>query len=96
MKNRLAFVPNIEATAPSDGARPTTILGSRIRAALGDLLNRMRLPGAIQPMCYSDPVTGDLIDVGVYARFTKVSINGRDYYFDRITGQFDGTGMGCA
>ena len=68
---------------------------SDIRARLGGLLNRMGVPGAIQPFEVHDGVTGQHIKVTVSSRFTVIQVNGRDYYFYRLTGRFDGTGMGC-
>ena len=44
---------------------------------------------------YDDIVTGGVIEVKVGSLFTRLSVNGRDYYFDRITGRFAGTGQGC-
>jgi len=66
-----------------------------MREALGRLFNRLHIPGSIAPMNYKDIVTGDAIDVTVSPLFVRLSINGRDYYFDRFNGRFDGTGMGC-
>ena len=62
---------------------------------LGWLMERLGVPGAIQPFEMQDELTGQHIKVTVSARFTVVQVNGRDYYFYRYTGHFDGTGMGC-
>ena len=66
---------------------------SRMREAMGGALNRVKAPGAVQPLAYEDPVTGDHIGVSVDSLFTVLSVNGRDYYFNRLSGEFDGTGM---
>ena len=58
--------------------------------------DRLRLPGAVRPCEIEDPVTGDRISISVGPRFTRLAVNGRDYYFERVTGTFDGTGSGCA
>jgi len=39
-----------------------------------------------------DRVTGQEIKLTVGDLFVRLSIDGRDYYFDRFTGKFDGTG----
>jgi hypothetical protein len=39
-----------------------------------------------------DRLAGQRISATVGELFVCVSVNGRDYYFDRITGRFDGTG----
>lgn len=62
---------------------------------LARLLNRAGVPGAIQPMSYHDNLTGQQIDVRVGMLFTVLTVNEHDYYFDRMTGRFDGTGSGC-
>ena len=54
-----------------------------------------RSPGVIQTFSFNDALTGNMIIVSVGDRFTRLTINGRDYYVDRITGRFAGTGMGC-
>jgi hypothetical protein len=43
-----------------------------------------------------DGVTGQKVAVSVGDLFVRLSIDGRDYYFDRLTGRFDGTGLGCS
>jgi hypothetical protein len=68
----------------------------RVRQWFGRLLNNFGLPGAIRSMDYQDIVTGNHVAVSIGSLFVRVSINGRDYYFDRVTGKFDGTGTGCS
>ena len=46
--------------------------------------------GFIQPFAYEDPETGDRIAISVSDFYTKLSVNGRDYFFIRETGKFDG------
>jgi hypothetical protein len=43
-------------------------------------------------MEFEDKLAGQRISTSVGELFVCVSVNGRDYYFDRITGRFDGTG----
>ena len=66
---------------------------SRARDAVGRLLNLFKLPAFIRPMKYNDPVTGNDIEITISPTFTRVNVNGRDYYFNRLTGAFDGTGQ---
>ena len=68
---------------------------TRLREWFGRVLNRRRVAGFVQPLEYRDPVTGDSIEVRISPFFTRLSVNGRDYYFARLTGKFDGTGQGC-
>jgi hypothetical protein len=72
------------------------ILKSRARQWAGRILTRVGVPGAIKPMETIDGVTGQKVAVSVGDLFVRLSIDGRDYYFDRLTGRFDGTGLGCS
>ena len=66
-----------------------------MRTVTGRLLGRLGVPGAIRPVEINDQVTGLTIKVTVSPRFTMIKIDGRDFYFERLTGRFDGTGSGC-
>ena len=77
------------------GAGRLLIWRSRFKEWFYRLLNRVGAPGAIQEAAIDDPLTGQNIRVHVGLFFTRVSVNGRDYYFHRLTGKFDGTGSGC-
>lgn len=41
---------------------------------------------AIKPFEYADTETGDRIAISVSARYSKLTINDREYYFTRETG----------
>jgi hypothetical protein len=45
----------------------------------------------IRPIEFVDEVTGDKISVSVSDRYSKISVNQREYYFKRENGEFDGT-----
>jgi hypothetical protein len=75
------------------GASAGEILSSRIRRWFGRALNLVKIPGAIQSVEIDDSVAGHHIAVMVGDLFIRLSVNGRDYYFNRLTGRFDGTGM---
>jgi hypothetical protein len=74
------------------GATWLQVLSGRLTRWLGRALNRLGLPGAVRSMTLTDKLAGQHIAVSVGDLFVCVSVNGRDYYFDRITGRFDGTG----
>ncbi len=71
------------------------IYKSRIREAVIMTLDFLRIPAPLRTVEIDDPVTGDVIRIRATGLFTTITINGRDYYFDRLTGRFDGTGLGC-
>lgn len=65
----------------------------RLRTSVGRLLQRLLVPGLVRPMEMFDPVTGIRLAIVTSPHFTKITVNGREYYFDRLTGRFDGTGQ---
>ena len=47
----------------------------------------------IQDIEINDEATGQHVVVKTGKKFTKLSVDGRDYFFDRLSGEFTGTGM---
>jgi len=88
----IAFPRSGGGRPPASNASLLQILKARAKASAGALLNRIRVPGMIVPMEIVDSVTGQTINIIVNSRFTLVRVNDRDYYFDRLSGRFDGTG----
>ena len=68
----------------------------RAQLWIGALAKRHHIPGIVQPVLVEDEVTGQRLAISVGPLLTCISVDGRDYYFDRFTGRFDGTGSGCA
>lgn len=64
----------------------------RARRVIAVLMHRFGCPGFVRPMEIHDPVTRDTFTVRQNATYTVITLNGRDYYFDRVSGEFDGTG----
>jgi hypothetical protein len=92
IRNIIAF-PAHRTTRPArGGATFIQIIVARCKRSLGIGLNKIGVPGLIKPMSLKDETTGQNIDVSVGDLFVCLSVNGRDYYFDRLTGNFDGTG----
>ena len=67
----------------------------RLFAGICVLATRLGMPGFVKNLDLVDEVTGQIISIRVESLFTMLSVNGRDYYFRRLTGKLDGTGMGC-
>ncbi len=58
----------------------------------GRILQWLRIPGFVRPFKYRDE-TGDMeLGVRTSPRYTVVSINGKELFFRRETGTFDGSG----
>jgi hypothetical protein len=65
---------------------------SRIQESIGRILSLARAPGDIQDMHVTDPLTGHEVALSVGDFFVRLTVDGCDYYFDRLTGRFHGTG----
>lgn len=59
---------------------------------LGRLLSWMRVPGFVQSFKYEDAKTGQRVEIRLSPRYTILSIDGKEFFFRRETGAFDGTG----
>lgn len=90
--NVVGFPSERVSHAPRDGASIIDVLRSRVRMGFGRLLNGIGVPAAIQPVEFTDETTKQHVAVAVDDLFVRLSVDGRDYYFDRLTGRFDGTG----
>ena len=89
----------IPFSSPAPAKMGSTLLDRlalRVRRLLGKTLNRAGAPGAVEEIDIEDPVTGNRVTIGVSGLYTRISLNGRDYFFRRISGRYDGTGQGCA
>lgn len=80
----------------TNGANTRQILWSRLSVLVGRFLKRIGVPGAVRDSDIEDSAIGYRIQVRTGPLFTRININGRDYFFCRYTGRFDGTGSGCA
>jgi hypothetical protein len=87
-------LPRQEAPA-KDGASTLQIYFGRIREWIGRLFNMLGAPGAVGPTEIVDQLTNRHIRITVGSLFTKISVDGRDYFFNRMSGRYDGSGSGC-
>lgn len=60
---------------------------------IGKLLQLVRAPGFVRPVEYTDPNTGQRVTVRTSPRYTVVTLDSLELYFDRESGRFDGAGM---
>src|SRR5437773_381498 len=80
--------------AKADASRWQTLV-ARVRGAIGHAMTRLGVGGLVHDLDYTDKVTGRHLEIRVGDMFTRISVDGRDYYFRRLTGKFDGTGTNC-
>jgi hypothetical protein len=86
--------PQVGVPAES-GATWCQRIMSRAIEVCGVIAGKLGLPGAVRDAVIEDEATGQHVQVRVGRLFTRISVDGRDYYFNRFTGRFDGTGSGC-
>lgn len=84
--------PRGEGMPSANGASGLLILRNRVKDQITRLFDRIGWPGAVRPARHVDPLTGQTVEVRVVRCSTVISVNGRDYCFDRLTGRFLGTG----
>ncbi len=60
---------------------------------LGRILQALQRPGLVRPTAYEDPETHEVVFVvKTSPRYTTIIAGGREYYFLRENGKFDGIG----
>jgi hypothetical protein len=90
--NVVALRPRLALRSAETGATLWQRFRGRLIGALGAALNRLAMPGAIRNAEIEDELTGQKLSVQVSPYFVRITVDGRDYYFNRFTGKFDGTG----
>jgi hypothetical protein len=59
--------------------------------AAGWTMNRVHSPARLKPFEYVDPDTDETVYLYTDKRLSVLCVGERRYYFDRISGRFDGT-----
>ena len=88
----LVRLDSVSRHPPWATATRLDIARGRVRMFFGWCLGWLAIPVAVRDTDIQDEVTGDHASVRVGPLLTVLSVNGRDYYFERITGRFDGSG----
>ena len=91
----IAHFPN-RAHCSAENASRLDILRGRIRRFVGKILARVQLPGMVASTKITDSFSGQKLEIKVGLICTRISVNGRDYYFSRFSGKLSGTGSGCS
>lgn len=61
-----------------------------ILGTIGGAMNALRSPARLRPFEYVDPVTDETLYLYTDRRLSVLCIGDRRFYFDRLTGRFDG------
>ena len=80
----------------------TPLIGSRrsiwrgavsvARGKIGTILERLGAAARIKEFEYVDPSTDAIVYLSTGARYSVLHVGAKMFFFDRVTGQFDGTG----
>jgi hypothetical protein len=65
---------------------------SAVIHAVGGVLEHISAPARIREFEYINPDTNEMIYLSTGARYSVLHVGGKRLFFDRVTGQFDGTG----
>src|SRR5262245_59172746 len=88
------YLPSFSCAA--DDVSYSDMLQGEARRLFGHLLNRLQIPGTVRNYKIADPTNNQIITISVGDSFTRISVNGSDYYFNRLTGKYEGRGTGCS
>jgi hypothetical protein len=91
--NAILRFPSHDHCSVENASRLDTLKG-RIRQFIGKILSRV--PGLLASTTINDPLSGQRLEIKVGTIYTRISVNGRDYYFSRLSGKFNETGSGCS
>ena len=64
-----------------------------MHGAIGAGLEKLHAPGMIREFEAVDPTTDETIYLSTGARYSVLHIGAKSFFFDRVTGRFDGTGQ---
>lgn len=63
-----------------------------LRKMAGRILERLHAPARLREFEYIDPITNETVYLSTGTRYSVFCVGSKRYFFDRLTGRFDGTG----
>ncbi len=63
-----------------------------LRHSVGFGLELLHAPARIREFEHIDPITNEIVYLSTGARYSVLHVGAKRLFFDRVTGQFDGTG----
>ena len=70
----------------------TSVVAGWLRKTAGRILERLHAPARLREFEYIDPITNETIYLSTGTRYSVLAVGNKRYFFDRLTGRFDGTG----
>jgi len=64
-----------------------------LKKIIGWGLERAKTPALVKEFEFIDPLTDETIYLSTGKTYTTLSVGGRQFYFDRLTGSLDGVGL---
>lgn|ERR1700690_570700 len=62
------------------------------RQNIGRVLETLHAPAKIREFENVDPITNEIVYLSTGARYSVLHVGSKRFFFDRLTGRFDGTG----
>lgn len=59
---------------------------------IGQLIEKMKIPGFVRPFRHYDSETGMVVEIKTSPRYTTLIVGGKEFFFIRETGKYDGFG----
>jgi hypothetical protein len=56
------------------------------------MFEKLHYAAKIKEFEYVDPITNEAVYLSTGARYAVLHVGGKQFFFDRVTGRFDGTG----
>lgn len=69
-----------------------SLVHAKARQIHGFMLESIHAPARIREFEYVDPSTNETVYISTGARYSVLHVGSKRFFFDRITGRFDGTG----
>jgi len=81
-------------SSPVDNRRESLWRTTRrlVRHAVGFTLELVHAPATIKEFEYVDSTTNETVYLSTGARYSVLHVGVKRFFFDRVTGRFDGTG----
>lgn len=69
-----------------------SLVRAKARQIHGCILETIHAPAKIREFEYVDPSTNETVYISTGARYSVLHVGAKRFFFDRVTGRFDGTG----
>ncbi len=73
-------------------ARLQRRVGDYVREITGRLLELTHSPARLKEFEYVDPITNETVYLSTGSRYSVLHVGEKQFFFNRVTGAFDGTG----